>query len=44
MSNEDPTPPQARGPRISEDWAATVIGLAILVLILAGVITKGVWQ
>ena len=44
MSNEDPTPASGRGLRISEDWAATVIGLAILVLILTGVITKGVWQ
>ncbi len=26
---------------ISEDWAATIIGLVLLGLVLAGVITKG---
>ncbi len=30
--------------RINEDWAATIIGLVLIVLILAGVITKGVLQ
>jgi hypothetical protein len=32
------------GLRISEDWAATVVGLVLLVLIITGVITKGVLQ
>jgi hypothetical protein len=27
-------------PRISEDWAATIIGLALMVLAMLGVITK----
>ncbi len=36
-------PPRA-GLRISEDWAATVVGLLLLVLIVTGVITKGVLQ
>lgn len=26
---------------LSEDWAAVIVGLAILVLVLAGVITDG---
>ncbi|MET7402676.1 hypothetical protein KZZ52_35820 [Dactylosporangium sp. AC04546] len=43
--SDDPAPPPTRsGPRISEDWAATVVGLLLLVLILSGVITKGVLQ
>jgi len=29
---------------ISEDWAATVVGLALLVLILTGVISQGILQ
>jgi hypothetical protein len=36
--------PPRRGLRISEDWAATVIGLLLLVLIVTGIITKGVLQ
>jgi hypothetical protein len=39
--SEQPAPPAATGPRISEDWLATIIGLGILVLVLVGVITKG---
>ena len=27
--------------RVNEDWAATVVGLVLLLLVLAGVITKG---
>lgn len=35
----------SNGPvRVSEDWAATVVGLVLLVLILAGVITEGILQ
>jgi hypothetical protein len=30
--------------RISEDWAATVVGLVLLVLILTGVISQGILQ
>jgi hypothetical protein len=26
---------------INEDWAATVVGLVLVILVLAGVITKG---
>ncbi len=33
--------PVRPGPRLSEDWAATVIGLALLLLSLAGVIPVG---
>jgi hypothetical protein len=29
-------------PRISEDWAATILGLVLLLLALLGVIGKGV--
>ncbi|WP_410813957.1 hypothetical protein [Micromonospora sp. 067-2] len=38
-----PTPTDNRF-RISEDWAATVVGLVLLVLILTGVISKGILQ
>jgi hypothetical protein len=37
----EPAPPASSGPFISEDWLATIIGLGLLVLVLAGVITKG---
>jgi hypothetical protein len=29
---------------LSEDWAATVVGLVLLVLILTGVISQGILQ
>jgi hypothetical protein len=32
----------ARGVAINEDWAATIIGLTLLVLVLVGVIPTGV--
>ncbi|MEV4755944.1 hypothetical protein AB0J86_12630 [Micromonospora sp. NPDC049559] len=46
MSDETPTPapPPGRAAWISEDWAATVVGLVLLVLILTGVVSKGVLQ
>ena len=44
MSEEPPLDESRGGLRISEDWAATVIGLLLLVLIVTGVITKGVLQ
>jgi hypothetical protein len=28
-------------PSLNEDWAATIVGLVLLILVLAGVITKG---
>jgi hypothetical protein len=28
-------------PSFNEDWAATIVGLVLLLLVLAGVITKG---
>ncbi len=34
------TPPPETRPPISEDWLATLAGLALLLLVLAGVITK----
>ncbi len=30
------------GWRISEDWLATIVGLAVVALVLAGVITKAI--
>ncbi|GAA1833695.1 hypothetical protein GCM10009682_60130 [Luedemannella flava] len=39
MSNEE-----RKRLHISEDWAATVVGLLLIALILTGVITKGVLQ
>jgi len=44
MADETPPPTPSGGFRISEDWAATVVGLLLLVLILSGVITKGILQ
>jgi hypothetical protein len=45
MSDNAPaSPPEvSRLTRIAlnEDWAATIVGLLLLVLILAGVVTKG---
>jgi hypothetical protein len=32
-------PAPAAGFRINEDWAATIFGLALLILVLAGVLT-----
>lgn len=37
----EPATPASSGPRISEDWLATITGLTLLILVLAGVITKG---
>ena len=34
-------PPTPTGFRINEDWAATLVGLLLLVLVIAGVIVKG---
>jgi uncharacterized integral membrane protein len=39
---EASTPPQAGGWRINEDWAATVVGLILVVLVLVGIIGKGI--
>lgn len=41
---EQPGPsaaPATSGPLLSEDWIATITGLTLLILVLAGVITKG---
>ena len=38
---DEPVPPASSGPMPSEDWIATIAGLVILALVLAGVITKG---
>lgn len=37
-SGKDSAPVRAG---INEDWAATIVGLILLILVLAGVITKG---
>jgi hypothetical protein len=37
----EPATPAPSGPRISEDWIATITGLTLLILVLTGVITKG---
>jgi len=39
----EPSDEVRRTPRtgINEDWAATIVGLVLLILVLAGVITKG---
>lgn len=42
MSDDDTR--EDRGWHINEDWAATIVGLALLVLILTGVISKGILQ
>ena len=47
-SEDEPPEPAPTGqdrapsrPNFNEDWAATIVGLVLLVLVLAGVITKG---
>lgn len=37
-TSEDRAPSR---PGLNEDWAATIVGLILLILVLAGVITKG---
>ncbi|NUO60325.1 MAG: hypothetical protein HOV71_26505 [Hamadaea sp.] len=47
--SESPTPSAETSPEVvqatrlafSEDWAATVVGLVLLVLVLTGVVTQG---
>jgi len=41
VAPDEPAPPEPSRPILSEDWLATIGGLVILVLVLAGVITKG---
>jgi hypothetical protein len=38
--DSDPGVEKARRRAISEDWAATIVGLVLLILVLAGVITR----
>ncbi len=47
-SHDEPPEPAPTGqerdpsrPSFNEDWAATIVGLVLLLLVLAGVITKG---
>jgi hypothetical protein len=35
------TPAPAGGLRINEDWAATFVGLVLVVLVFVGIIVKG---
>ena len=35
------TPAATGGLRINEDWAATLVGLVLVVLVLVGIIAKG---
>ena len=37
----DPTPQRLGRAALNEDWAATIVGLALLALILVGAITNG---
>ena len=40
-SSTDTAAAASGGIRISEDWAATLVGLVLVVLVLVGVIAKG---
>jgi hypothetical protein len=40
-STPDPTVEQTARTMISEDWAATIFGLGLLLLVLLGLIGKG---
>jgi len=44
LEANDQSPPPARGRRfaINEDWAATILGLALLLVVLAGLVPEGV--
>ena len=37
----EPTVEQARRRLVTEDWLATIVGLTLIALVFAGVITKG---
>jgi hypothetical protein len=38
---EPPAEAPTTGPRVNEDWAATAVGIVLVLLVLAGVIKKG---
>lgn len=40
-ATEPAAEPPAGGFRINEDWAATAVGIILVLLVLAGVIVKG---
>ena len=40
MTDQPPAQDSANLPSINEDWAATIVGLVLLLLVLGGVITK----
>jgi hypothetical protein len=40
-SSPETAPPTSGGIRLSEDWAATLVGLVLVLLVLVGVIAKG---
>ena len=40
-ATEPAAEPTAGGFRINEDWAATAVGIVLVLLVLAGVIAKG---
>jgi hypothetical protein len=41
LSAAEPTVEQARRRLVTEDWLATIVGLTLIALVFAGVITKG---
>ena len=41
MSENESTPRAERRWRVNEDWAATIVGLAILLVVLLGLVPKG---
>ena len=43
LRREEPSaPPGGRGWTLNEDWAATILGLVLLILVITGVIPVGV--
>ncbi len=44
MSSPDEEVEDAPRPFLNEDWGATLLGIALVLAVVFGVIAKGVWQ
>jgi len=42
VRREEPSAPPGRGWALNEDWAATILGLVLLILVITGAIPPGV--
>lgn len=44
MSEVEEEAEDAPRPFLNEDWGATLLGLALVLAVVFGIVTKGVWQ